>query len=267
MSEGANRTAAPGSLKWGISPLAASLYTRRQLTPRRVATSWAVIRSLTMGVEQVVTPTSLGGYHGYSHRSEINCRALPIGLLPSEHERCPQRPSAPFDWGRPWREKTPTRKCRGFSLLNPWLPATRKTQDMSGCQPRRPRTGANRCDGENLQAVECHLDHAPTRVPPSTFDRNELRQMIFQLVGLAAAALARCVGPYLSSLPRFLDCRALPTRPGSAVPTFSHELLRWICRRAMDTEVSPEGPPLPRVGGTRFQSSPLLPGSVITLSD
>ena len=95
------------------------------------------------------------------------------------------------------------------------------------------RTTARRCQParrENLQAAECHLDHTPTNVPPPTFDLHELRQMILQLVWPADMALARCVGPYLSSLPRFLECLALPARPGSAVPTFSHELLRWICR-------------------------------------
>ena len=133
--------------------------------------------------------------------------------------------------------RTPARRCQ---------PA-RRGKPASSRVPPRPRS--NQCAAP---------DFRPSRTSPDDFSARG--------AGLHAA-IARCVGPYLSSLPRFLDCRALPTRPGSAVPTFSHELLRWICRRAMDTEVSPEGPPLPRVGGTRFQSSPVLPGSVITLSD
>ena len=161
----------------------------------------------------------------------------------------------------------PTPVCRGFSLLDSWLQTTSESQDMSGCQPGHPRTGANLRDGENLQAVECHLDHAPTNVPPPTFDLHELRQMIFQLVWLADIALARCVDPYLSSLPRFLDCLALPRDQGQRFPPsltnyfagFAAAL--WIPRLALRAHR------LPRVGGTRFQSSPVLLGSVITLSD
>ena len=67
------------------------------------------------------------------------------------------------------RKKAPTRMCRGLSLLAPWLPATRKTHDMSGCQPGRPRTGTNLRDGKNLQAVECHLDHTPTKCAAPDF--------------------------------------------------------------------------------------------------
>lgn len=83
---------------------------------------------------------------------------------------------------------------------------------MSGCQPGRPRTGANLRDGKNLQAVECHPDHAPTNVPPPTFDRHELRQMIFQLVWLAGTQCFRAgcwplliESPPLPGLPRVAD--------------------------------------------------------------
>jgi hypothetical protein len=199
--------------------------------------------------------------------NNLHCRNLGLHFPPKRGKKVPTPVRLDLRAGEKGK-KAPTHVSGPLVTQSRGCSPRRKTQNMPGCQPERPRAGANPHDGKNLQAVECHPDQTSTNVPPPTFDRHELRQMIFQLVGLASVPCIRTAcRPYSSGLPRFLGYLALPTRPGSAVPTFSHELLRWICRRALDTEIGPMGLPLARFEGTRFQSSPLLLGSVITLSD